>query len=133
MSINKCVLSINGYVLSLNVNVYCLYECCNYLYEKERYHPARLMVRGRNKVLTAILSVLMSPDVLIEIRRADEHAGSWILPSVATKRPPTHKEGIIPVSQQGTLNHTVRVFTRDADPVTSCCWDKACVYHEGTQ
>jgi hypothetical protein len=51
----------------------------------------------------------------------------WIQQSVATKRPPMHKEGIIPVSQQGTLNHTLRVFTLDEDALPSCCWDKACV------
>ncbi len=45
-------------------------------------------------------------DVLSEIRGADAQAGSWIQPSVETKRPPTHMKAIIPVSQQGTINQS---------------------------
>ena len=41
------------------MSMYCLARYNDCQYEKERYHLARLMLRGRNKVLVTILSVLM--------------------------------------------------------------------------
>ncbi len=114
------ILSINEYVLSINEYVLSLLDLWLGAEIKSRCHPQ--------------CPIMFSPRS-VDSSGADKQAGSWILQLVATKRPPMHKpeEGIIPVSQQGTLNHTLCVFTLDEDSVPSCCWDKAYVYHDETQ